>query len=129
MLLKEELEKLGKKVFLFDLARDDVHEAVSHAFAHKNLVLASVTYNNGLFPCVRNFIENLTERNFQKKNVALIENGSWGPMANKVMKDLLVNSKDINYIGEGVTIRSAINHVVRGNIKALAEDLANSNNQ
>ena len=116
------------KVYLFDLARDDIHEAISHAFAHKNLVIASVTYNNGLFPCVRNFIENLTERNFQKKNVSFIENGSWGPMANKVMKDLLTNSKEINYIGEGVTVRSAINPIVRGNIKALAEAIASSDN-
>ena len=128
LLLKDELEHLGKKVYLFDLARDDIHEAISHAFAHKNLVIASVTYNNGLFPCVRNFIENLTERNFQKKNVSFIENGSWGPMANKVMKDLLANSKEINYIGEGVTVRSAINQIVRGNIKALAEAIVNSDN-
>ena len=96
--LQEELQKKGlDEVVLHDLAREDMAEAVEDAFRYDRLVLASSTYNGGVFPHMRRFIEELTERNYQKRRVALIENGSWAPTAAKVMEKMLEGSKELTF--------------------------------
>ena len=93
------LEKGCKKVFVYDLARDDMSLVVSEAFRYSKLVLATTTYNADIFPFMREFINHLTERNFQNRMVAFIENGSWAPLAAKVMKKMLENSKKVQWLG------------------------------
>lgn len=123
--LVEELHRRGvDEVALFDLARDDMSEAVASAFRYDRLVLASSTYNNDVFPCMRRFIEGLTERNYQKRRVALIENGSWAPAAAKVMKGLLADCKEITFAENTVTILSAMKQENKAQLAALAEELA-----
>ena len=108
--LAENLRKLGvPKVVLNDLARSDIYECVEDAFRYDTLVLATTTYNAGIFPYMREFIGHLTERGFQKRRVALIENGSWAPTAMKVMKDMLASCKDLTFTKNNVTILSALN--------------------
>ncbi|MBQ9438473.1 MAG: FprA family A-type flavoprotein, partial [Lachnospiraceae bacterium] len=97
------------KVSLFDLARDDMHEAIEDAFRYRKLVLATTTYNGDIFPFMRHFIEHLTERNYQNRTVAFIENGTWAPAAKKVMQGMLSGSQNITYAKNSVTIRSALN--------------------
>lgn len=122
--LTEELHKRGlDEVVLFDLARDDMAEAVASAFRYDRLVLASSTYNNDIFPCMRQFIEGLTARNFQKRKVALIENGSWAPAAAKVMRGMLENCREITFAEQNVRILSAMNAESRAQLEALAEEL------
>lgn len=113
----------NKPVKVFDLARCDMSEAVAYAFAYKNIVLATTTYNTDIFPFMKEYINHLTERNFQKKNIAYIENGSWGPMANRIMEKMLETSPELNVIGK-VTIQAALNDT---STKAI-EDLANTLN-
>ena len=123
-LLASTLEEKGcPRVVVCDLAREDMAEAVEDAFRHGKLVLATTTYNNDVFPFMRTFIEHLTERNYQKRTVAFIENGSWAPVAIKVMRSLLEGSKDIHILEESVTIKSSLNDVSRNQIIALAEAL------
>lgn len=123
--LVEELHRRGvDEVALFDLARDDMAEAVASAFRYDRLVLASSTYNNDVFPCMRRFIEGLTERNYQKRRVALIENGSWAPAAAKVMKGMLADCKEITFAENTVTILSAMKQESTAQLTALAEELA-----
>ena len=123
-LLAEKLKENGcKKVVVADLARDDMAEAVEDAFRYGKLVLATTTYNAGIFPYMRDFILHLTDRNYQKRTVAFIENGSWSPMATKVMRGLLENSKDIKFAEHNVTIKSALNNVTRAEIAVLAAEL------
>ena len=123
-LLAEKLKENGcKKVTVADLARDDMAEAVEDAFRYGKLVLATTTYNAGIFPYMRDFILHLTDRNYQKRTVAFIENGSWSPMATKVMRGLLENSKDIKFAEHNVTIKSALNNVTRAEIAVLAAEL------
>lgn len=123
--LVEELHRRGvDEVALFDLARDDMAEAVASAFRYDRLVLASSTYNNDVFPCMRRFIEGLTERNYQKRRVALIENGSWAPAAAKVMKGMLADCKEITFAENTVTILSAMKQENTAQLMALAEELA-----
>ena len=117
------LENAGVKVALFDLARCDMHEAVEDAFRYSKLVLATTTYNADIFPFMKEFINHLTERNYQNRTVAFIENGSWAPMATKVMKAMLEKSKNLTYTEAGVKIISALNNESRAQIKALAEEL------
>ena len=105
-LLADRLKEKGTEVEIYDLARDDMAEAVSAAFEYSKLVLASPTYNGDVFPCMRFFIEHLTERNYQKRTVAYIENGSWAPMAAKVMAGMLEKSKELNVIEDIVKITS-----------------------
>ena len=120
-LLAAELEKKGcPKVAVNDLARCDMAEAVEDAFRYGKLVLATTTYNGEIFPFMREFIQHLTERNFQKKTVALIENGTWAPTAAKVMKKLLEPCKELTLTGE-ITVRSAMTDENRAQIEALAE--------
>ena len=124
LLLKDELLKRGcPKVAIADLARDDMPETVEDAFRYGKLVLATTTYNAGIFPFMRTFIDHLTERNYQNRKVAFIENGTWAPMAAKVMKGLFEGSKGIEFVEPVVTIRSALNDASRAQIAALADAL------
>lgn len=125
-LLKDELEALGcKKTVLTDLARSDMAEAVEDAFRYGKLVLATTTYNGDIFPFMRQFIDCLTERNFKNRTVGLIENGSWAPVAARVMRGMLEKSKDITYTDTLVTVKSALNEESRAAIKQLAKELCN----
>ncbi len=122
--LAEALTEKGVKVAISDLARCDMHEAVEDAFRYDRLVLATTTYNADIFPFMKEFINHLTERNYQNRTVAFIENGSWAPMATKVMKAMLEKSKNLSYTEAGVKILCAMNDENREQIKALAEELA-----
>ena len=118
------LEKNGcAKVVVNDLARCEMAEAVEDAFRYGKLVLATTTYKADIFPFMRTFIDHLTERNFQNKTVAFIENGSWAPMAAKVMRGMLEKCKNITYAEPGVKILSALNEESRAQLVALAEAL------
>ena len=124
--LKEELLKNGcEKVAVNDLARCDMAEAVEDAFRYDRVVLATTTYNADIFPFMRTFIDHLTERNFSNKKVALIENGSWAPMATKVMKGMLEKSKNLTYCENEVKIISALNDESKEKISLLAKELCN----
>lgn len=124
--LAGELQKEGlDEVILHDLARGDMAEAVEDAFRYDRLVLASSTYNGGVFPFMRQFIEELTERNYQKRRIALIENGSWAPMAAKVMRKMLEGCKELTFAENTVSILSAVKPENREQIKKLAEELIN----
>ncbi len=123
-LLAQELEKAGcPKVVVTDLARDDMAEAVEDAFRYSKLVLATTTYNADIFPFMKEFIHHLTERNYQNRTVALLENGTWAPMANKVMTKMLEGSKNLTFTQTSVTIRSALNSESESAIRALAKEL------
>ncbi len=123
-LLEEKLKEKGcPKVAVADLARDDMAEAVEDAFRYGKIVLATTTYNGDIFPFMREFINNLTERNFQNKTVALIENGSWAATAANVMKRMLEKSKNITYTETSVKIMSALSDANKTEIEALAEEL------
>lgn len=123
-MLKDELEKLGcPKVATADLARDDMAETVEDAFRYDRLVLATTTYNGGIFPFMREFIEHLTERNYQNRTVGVIENGTWAATAEKNIKKMLENSKNLTFTNSGVHIKSAVSEVNKAEIKALAEEL------
>ena len=122
-MLTKELEAKGVKVAVSDLARCDMHEAVEDAFRYDRLVLATTTYNADVFPFMKEFINHLTERNFQNRRVAFIENGSWAPMATKVMKAMLEKSKNLTYTESDVKIVCAMNEENEMQIKALANEL------
>ncbi len=123
-LLAEKLKAKGcPKVVIHDLARTDMAEAVEDAFRYGKLVLATTTYNAGIFPYMRDFIDHLTERNYQSRTVALMENGSWAPLAAKVMKGMLENSKKITFTDTTVHIMSALNDESKGQIEALSDEL------
>lgn len=123
-LLADKLREKGcPKVVVDDLARCDMAEAVEDAFRYGKLVLATTTYNGEIFPFMREFINHLTERNYQKRTVGMIENGSWGPVAAKVMKKMLEGSKDLNYTETTVTIKSALNEASAAAVDALADEL------
>jgi len=123
MLLAGKLEEKGQKVVINDLARCDMAEAVEDAFRYGKIVLATTTYNNDIFPFMREFINHLTERNFQNKTVALIENGSWAPVAAKVMKEMLEKSKNLAFTDTTVKIMSALDNESELKLDALAEEL------
>ena len=124
-LLAEKLEAMGvPEVEVTDLARDDIAEAVEDAFRYDTVVFATTTFNNGIFPFMREFIESLTERNYQNKRLAFIENGSWAPQAAKVMKGMLEGCKNMTYCENDVKIVSALNEASRAQLDALAEELA-----
>ena len=123
-LLAQKLEQKGVKVTVTDLARDDMAEAVEDAFRYNKLVLATTTYNADIFPFMKEFIHHLTERNFQNRTVGLIENGTWAPMAAKVMTKMLEGSKNLTFTNTTVKIMSALNDESRAQIDALAEELA-----
>ena len=124
----EELEKLIKKysnitVKVFDLARCDMSEAVENAFRYNKLVLATTTYNNSIFPFMSTFIEHLIERNFQNRFIAIIDNGSWAPMATKVILDRFSNSKNITFAENNIKILSSLNQENLSQLDNLAKEL------
>ncbi|MBQ8716986.1 MAG: FprA family A-type flavoprotein, partial [Clostridia bacterium] len=116
-------EKGCPKVTVNDLARCDMAEAVEDAFRYGKLVLATTTYNGEIFPFMREFIHHLTERNFQNRTVAFIENGSWAPMATRVMKGLLEKSKNLIFTQATVRLLSAMNSESEAQLEALADEL------
>ena len=125
LLLKDELLKRGcPKVAIADLARDDMPETVEDAFRYGKLVLATTTYNGGVFPFMRTFIDHLTERNYQGRKVAFIENGTWAPLAAKAMKAMFAASKNVEFVEPIVTIRSAMDETARVQIAELAAALS-----
>ena len=118
----EILEAKGaKKVVLFDLCRDDIHVAVEDAFRYSHLVLAAVTYDGGVFPAMENFLNKLKSKNFQKRTVGIIENGSWAPMAGKTMKSMLGGLKELTILEPVVTVKSALKAENLPQLEALAE--------
>ena len=123
-LLAQKLQAKGcPKVVVHDLARTDMAEAVEDAFRYGKLVLATTTYNADVYPFMKEFIHHLTERNFQKRTVALMENGSWAPLAAKVMRSMLEGSKDLTFADTTVRILSALNDESKAQVEALAEEL------
>jgi len=124
MLLADKLRANGcPKVVVNDLARCDMAEAVEDAFRYSKLVLATTTYNAEIFPFMREFINHLTERNFSNRTVAFIENGSWAPMATKVMRGMLEKSKNLTYTENTVRILSALNEESGAQLAAMADEL------
>ena len=122
--LADELHKNGcPKVVIHDLARTDMAEAVEDAFRYGKLVLATTTYNAEIFPFMREFINHLTERNFQSRTVGFIENGSWAPLAAKVMKEALKNSKNLTFLDTTVTIKSALSPESTKQLEEMALEL------
>lgn len=123
-LLAEKLKANGcPKVVVTDLARDDMAEAVEDAFRYGKLVLATTTYNGDVFPFMQTFIHALLERNYQNRTIAFIENGSWTPIAAKIMRNMFANSKNITFAENTVTVMSALDDKSRAQIDALAAEL------
>ena len=123
-LLEKRLEEKGcPKVTVADLARDDMAEAVEDAFRYSKLVLATTTYNGDIFPFMKEYIHHLTERSYQNRTVAFIENGSWAPVAARIMAKMLENSKNLTIAENNVKIFSALSDESRAQIEALAEEL------
>ena len=122
-LLAKKLEERGCKAAISDLARCDMAEAVEDAFRYGKLVLATTTYNADIFPFMRQFIDHLTERNYQNRTLGFIENGTWAPAAAKIMKAMFEKSKNINYIDTTVTLRSAMTEENAKAIERMAEEL------
>ena len=123
-ILKEKLKENGcPKVVVHDLARTDIAQAVADAFRYSKLVLATTTYNAEIFPFMREFIDHLTERGFRNRTVAFIENGSWAPLAAKVMKELMEKCKNITYTDTTVRILSSLNDESTERLNALANEL------
>ncbi len=122
-LLADKLRAKGcPKVVVNDLARCDMAEAVEDAFRYGKLILATTTYNAEIFPFMREFITHLTERNFQNRKIGFIENGSWAPLAAKVMKKMFEGSKKLTFADTTVTIRSALNEESSAQLEAMAEE-------
>ncbi len=123
-LLAEKLKENGcPKVVVADLARDDMAECVEDAFRYDRLVLATTTYNGDIFPFMRTFIEHLTERSYQNRTVAFIENGTWAATAKRIMSGMLEKSKNLTYADTTVTIKSALNDESIAAIDQLAKEL------
>ena len=124
LLVQKMLDEGVPMVVMMDLARCDMAEAVANAFAFDQCVLATTTYNGDIFPFMKEFITHLTERNFQNRKVAFMENGSWAPTATKTMKKLLEASADLTFANQEVTILSAVNDAAEDAIAALAKEMA-----
>ena len=123
-LLGEKLKEKGcPKVSVFDLARDDMAEVVEDAFRYGKLVLATITYNGDIFPFMRTYIENLTERSYQNRTIGLIENGSWAPAAARIMQGMFEKSKNITWLENNVKITSSLSEANEAEIEAMAEEL------
>ena len=126
-LLAEKLKEEGcPKVVVTDLARDDMAEAVEDAFRYGKLILATTTYNGDIFPFMKEFINHLTERSYQNRTIGFVENGSWTPMAAKIMKAAFEKSKNITFADTTVTIRSAVDETSEAQIVALAKEMKQS---
>ncbi|MGN0290487.1 MAG: flavodoxin domain-containing protein, partial [Lachnospiraceae bacterium] len=117
------LEKGAKKVVLIDLAREDVSYAVSNAFRYSKMLLACATYDGGIFPCMEDFLNHLKVKNYQKRTVAFMENGSWAPAAARIMKEMLEKQKELTIVEPVVTIRSTVKDETLETMKALANQL------
>ena len=124
LLLEQELKAQGQRVVVHDLARCDMSEAVADAFRFDRLVLATTSYNGDVFPFMKTYLHALTERSFRNRTVGLIENGSWAPVAAKVMKNILAESKDLRFAEPTVRIHAALNDESRAQIAALAKELS-----
>ena len=123
-LLGEELKANGcPRVVVADLAREDMAECIEDAFRHGKLVLATITYNGGVFPFMQTFIDGLKERNFQNRTVGIIENGSWAPIAAKNIKSMMEGCKNLTWAETTVTIKSGVKEETKAQIKALADEL------
>ena len=123
--LAEKLKASGApQVVIYDLARCDMAAAVADAFRYSKLVLATTTYNAEIFPFMREFIHHLTERSYQNRTVAFIENGTWAPTAKRVMENMLAGSKQLTYAENSVTIRSSLNAESEAALAALAQELS-----
>ena len=123
-LLAEKLTEEGcPKVVVTDLARDDMAEAVEDAFRYGKLILATTTYNGDIFPFMKEFINHLTDRSYQNRKIGFVENGSWTPMAAKIMKAAFEKSKNITFADTTVTVRSAVNEESEAQIAALAKEM------
>ena len=128
---KKAVEKLAEllkakgcpKVVVNDLAREDIHECIEDAFRYGKIILASTTYNGEVFPKMKEFIENLTERNYQNRKIGFVENGSWAPVAAKTMQALFEGSKDITFAENKVTIKIAMNDETVTQLEKLAEEM------
>ena len=116
-------QKNAKKVVLTDLVRDDMAEAIEDAFRYDKIILMSSSYNAGLFPPMEHFLRHLAERSYQNRKVAIIENGSWAPSSGKKMKEILQEMKDIDIIGETITIKSTMNDSNIAQMKKLADEI------
>ena len=121
--IAEQLRAAGEKVIVFDLSRDDVSYAVEAAFRLERMVLAAPTYDGGLFPCMEDFLNHLKAKNFQNRRIALVENGSWGPMAAKKMREILDTMKNLTICDTTVTIRSAMKEADKETIAKMLEEL------
>lgn len=121
--MAEMLRANGEETEIFDLARTDVSLAVRKAFYYDRLVLAAATYDGGVFPCMEEFLLHLKSKNFQKRTVGLIENGSWAPLAAKIMRGILEPMKDVHVLEQVVTIKSAVHEGTREAMKAMADAL------
>lgn len=117
------LQEEGQKVSFFDLARDDMARAIEDAFRYDRLVLAAATYDGGLFPCMEDFLYHLKLKNYQRRTVGILENGSWAPMAGKLMREYVAGFKDCVVAEPVVTVKSALNDASRAQLKALAHAL------
>ena len=124
LMLEEMLKKKGVKVSVFDLARDDMSEAVEDAFKYSKLVLATTTYNGNIFPFMDTFLSHLAEHSYQNRKVAFIENGSWAPVAAKNMMAKLEKCKNMTYCENTVKILSAVDHENIKQLESLADELA-----
>lgn len=123
-LLGEELKANGcPRVVVADLAREDMAECIEDAFRHAKLVLATITYNGGVFPFMQTFIDGLKERNFQNRTIGIIENGSWAPVAAKNIKSMMEGCKNVTWTETAVTIKSGVKEETKAQIKALADEL------
>mgnify|MGYP002649494649 FL=1 len=124
LLLADILREKGKEVHVYDLARCDMSQAVADAFCCSSLVLASITYNADCYPCMKTFINQLVEHNYQKRTVGFIENGSWAPMAAKVMQKMLEGCKNLTMAEPVVTVRGAVTKQAKPQIKEQMSALA-----
>lgn len=123
-LLADKLRSKGcPKVVVYDLARDDMSQALSDAFRYSKLVLATTTYNASIYPFMHDYITRLTEHNFQNRTVGIIENGSWAPLAAKIMKEMLSGCKKINWLDTTVKVLSAVNQENKDQLEAMASEL------
>lgn len=122
--LAEELRTKGQQVVVMDLARCDMAEAVAQAFRFSKLVLATPTYNGDVFPFTKTFIEHLTERNYQNRTVALMENGSWAPTAARVMRKMFEAGKNLTILDETVTVKGSLDDASTAQLHALADALS-----
>lgn len=116
-------EKGAKKVVLFDLSRQDMSEAVANAFIYDKLILAGATYDGGVFPCMEEFLLHLKSKNYQKRTVGIIENGSWAPMAAKTMESILEKMRNITLCSSVVTIKSVAKEEDFENMRQLASEI------